>query len=109
MAKERQWVTTEEAAELLGVTTSYVRELLNRAQYDSTIRLKGTKCGKEWRIDRKSVNDYLGISIDENDYKKDLYIKELEGRVNAYEIKIKAFEALALTLQGLLGNGIGRI
>lgn len=104
MTSNRNWLTTDEAAEYLGVTSAYVRELLNRAQYDSSIKLKGTKCGKEWRIDRKSVNDYLGISIDENNYKKDLYIKELEGKVELYKTKLQAFEALAVTLKGLLGN-----
>ena len=87
-----------------GHTSAYIRELLNRAQYDNSIKLKGTKCGKEWRIDSKSVNYYLGISIDENNYKKDLYIKELEGKVKLYETKLQAFETLAVTLQGLVGN-----
>ena len=66
MTSNRNWLTTDETADYLGVTPAYVRELLNRGQYDSSIKLKGTKCGKEWRIDRKSVNDYLGIEIDEN-------------------------------------------
>ena len=83
--------------------------MLNRGQYDSSIKLKGTKCGKEWRIDRKSVNDYLGIEIDENNYKKDLYIKELEGKVELYKTKLKAFEALAVTLQGLICNDVNRV
>lgn len=104
MTSNRNWLTTDETADHLGVTPSYVRELLNRGQYDSSIKLKGTKCGKEWRIDRKSVNDYLGIEIDENNYKKDLYIKELEGKVKLYETKLQAFEVLAVTLQGLVGN-----
>ena len=47
---------------------------------------------------------YLGIEIDENNYKKDLYIKELEGKVKLYETKLQAFEVLAVTLQGLVGN-----
>ena len=104
MTSNRNWLTTDETADYLGVTPAYVRELLNRGQYDSSIKLKGTKCGKEWRIDRKSVNDYLGIEIDENNYKKDLYIKELEGKVKLYETKLQAFEVLAVTLQGLVGN-----
>ncbi|WP_330394886.1 hypothetical protein, partial [Clostridioides difficile] len=62
-----------------------------------------------WRIDRKSVNDYLGIEIDENNYKKDLYIKELEGKVELYKTKLKAFEALAVTLQGLICNDVNRV
>lgn len=109
MTSNRNWLTTDEAAEYLGVTSAYVRELLNRGQYDSSIKIRGTKCGKEWRIDRKSVNDYLGISIDENNYKKDLYIKELEGKVELYKTKLQAFEALAVTLQGLLGNDVNRV
>lgn len=109
MTSNRNWLTTDETADYLGVTPAYVRELLNRAQYDNSIKLKGTKCGKEWRIDRKSVNDYLGIEIDENNYKKDLYIKELEGKVKLYETKLQAFEVLAVTLQGLLGNNVDRV
>ena len=81
MTKERDWLTTEEAAERTGHSPAYIREILNRAQYDKSIKLRGTKCGKEWRIDEKSVNEYLGIDINEKDYKKDLYIKELEGKV----------------------------
>lgn len=106
MVKEKQWSTTEEAAERIGVSSGYVRELLNRAQYDKTIKLKGTKCGKEWRVLNKSIDEFLGIEVSKEDYKKDLYIKELEGKVKAYEIKLNAFEALAITLQGLLGGRI---
>lgn len=109
MTSDKNWLTTDETAKYLGVTPAYVRELLNRGQYDNTIKLKGTKCGKEWRIDRKSVNDYLGIAIDETNYKKDLYIKELEGKVELYKTKLQAFEALAVTLQGLLGNDVNRV
>jgi len=101
--KQKEWLTTDEAAEKTGHTSAFIRELLNRAQYDKTIKLRGRKCGKEWRIDAKSVNEYLGIEVSEEDHKKDLYIKELEGKVRAYEIKLNAFEALAITLQNLLG------
>ncbi|MDC4241284.1 helix-turn-helix domain-containing protein [Clostridium tertium] len=106
MIKEKQWSTTEEVAERTGHSAAYIREILNRSQYDKSIKLRGTKCGKEWRIDSKSVDEYLGIEVSKEDYKKDLYIKELEGKVKAYEIKINAFEALATTLQGLLGGRV---
>lgn len=104
MIKEKLWLNTDEVAERIGTTPAFVRELLNRAEHDKTIKLRGTKCGKEWRIDSKSVNEYLGISVDEESFKKDLYIKELEGKIKAYEIKINAFETLAITLQGLIGG-----
>ncbi len=106
MSKDREWLTTEEVAERTGHTSAYIREILNRAQYDSSIKLKGTKCGKEWRIASKSVDEYLGLEVSKENYKKDLYIKELEGKVKAYEVKIQAFETLAITLQGLLGERI---
>lgn len=102
----REWTTVKEAAEKIGVTEAYVREILNRAQYDKSIKLKGTKVGKEWKVSYKSINDFLGINIDEESYKKDLYIKELEGKVKAYEIKIQAFETVATSLQGLIGGEI---
>jgi len=106
MIKNRDWLTTDEVAERTGHSAAYIREILNRAQYDKSIKLRGTKCGKEWRIDAKSVDEYLGIEVSEEDYKKDLYIKELEGKVKAYEIKIQAFESLATTLQSLVGGRI---
>lgn len=100
------WSTVKEAAEKIGVTEAYIREILNRGQCDKSIKLKGTKVGKEWRVNSKSINDFLGINVDEESYKKDLYIMELEGKVKAYEIKIQAFETLAVTLQGLIGGRI---
>lgn len=100
----REWTTVKEAAEKIGVTEAYIREILNRAQYDKSIKLKGTKIGKEWKVSYKSINDFLGINIDEESYKKDLYIKELEGKVNAYEIQVNSFKTLALTLQQLIGG-----
>lgn len=106
MVKNREWLTTEEVSIRTGHSVAYIRELVNRAQYDKSIKLRGTKCGKEWRIDSKSVDEYLGIEVSEEDYKKDLYIKELEGKVKAYEIKIQAFETLAVTLQGLIGDRV---
>ncbi|MDU4479721.1 helix-turn-helix domain-containing protein [Clostridium sp.] len=95
--------TVHEVAEKLGVTEAYVRELLNRGKIDKTIKLRGTKIGKEWRIDSKSINEYLGIEIDEKEYKKDLYIKELEGKVKALEIKIKSFKTVADSLNQIIG------
>ncbi|MVX64941.1 hypothetical protein GKZ28_14695 [Clostridium chromiireducens] len=100
----RSYATVKEAAEKIGVTEAYIRERLIRAQFDKSIKLRGNKVGKEWRIDPKSINDDLGINIDEESYKKDLYIKELEGRVKAYEIQINSFKTLASSLQQLIGG-----
>lgn len=99
----KDWSTVNEAAEKTGHTPAYIRELLIKAQYDNSIKLKGVKCGKEWRINSKSVNEYLGINIDEERYKKDLYIKELEGKINAYEIQFEAFKQVAGSLNNIIG------
>lgn len=99
----KQYKTVPEAAQQLGVTNEYVRELLNRAQYDKSIKLRGTKIGKEWRINPKSINDFLGINIDEESYKKDLYIKELEGKLKSLETQILAFKSVASSLNNIIG------
>lgn len=97
------WSTVKEAAEKIGVTEAYIREILNRGQHDKTIKLKGTKIGKEWRVNSQSINDYLGINVDEESYKKDLYIKELEGKLKSLETQILAFKSVASSLNNIIG------
>jgi hypothetical protein len=99
----KDWSTVNEAAEKTGHTPAYIRELLIKAQYDKSIKLKGVKCGKEWRINSKSINEYLGINIDEESYKKDLYIKELEGKVKTYQMQLEAFKQVAGSLNNIIG------
>ena len=99
----RPYKTVPEAAQQLGVTNEYVRELLNRAQHDKSIKLKGTKVGKEWRIDPKSINDFLGIDRDEESYKKDLEIAELKGKIKSYEMQLQAFKSVASSLNNIIG------
>jgi DNA-binding Lrp family transcriptional regulator len=96
------WSTVKEAAEKIGVTEAYIREILNRAQHDKSIKLKGTKVGKEWKVNSQSINDFLGINVDEESYKKDLYIKELEGKVKNLETKIQAFTQVASSLNNII-------
>lgn len=99
----KPYKTVPEAAQQLGVTNEYVRELLNRAQIDNSIKLKGTKIGKEWRIIPKSINDFLGIDRDEESYKKDLEIAELRGKIKSYEIQLQAFKSVASSLNNIIG------
>lgn len=94
--------TVAEAAEMMGVSCSYIRELLNRAKTDSMIKLKGKKVGKEWRIDTKSINDQLGINITDTDFEKDLYIQKLEEKIKIYEIKLDSIKALIGSASNML-------
>jgi excisionase family DNA binding protein len=48
-----EWITTEEAAELLNVTGAHVRYLLLQG------KLKGRKFGHVWAVLRSSVLNYL--------------------------------------------------
>ena len=50
------------------------------------------------------VNKYLGIDTDEESYKKELYIKELEGKIKAYEIQFSTVKNLVGTLESLVGR-----
>lgn len=51
MAEE--WITTQEAAELLNVTDAHVRYLLSQG------KLEGRKFGHVWAVLRNSVLNYL--------------------------------------------------
>lgn len=90
---KKLFLTVAEVAEKIGVTPAYVRELLNRSLVDNSIKLKGTKVGKEWRIHPESLNEYLGITSNAES-EKEVYIKELESKLKLYEFKFKMFENL---------------
>jgi|GEM_PF-1388456 hypothetical protein len=98
----KPYATVKEAAQKEGLTEAYIRERLIRARNDKSIKLRGTKVGKEWRIDPKSIDEDLGIEINEESYKKDLYIKELEGKVKTYQMQLQAFKSVANSLNNII-------
>ena len=52
MPPDRPWITTEEAADLIGVTTARIRQICN----DTPEALKAVKAGANaWVIDRKAA------------------------------------------------------
>lgn len=75
-----------EVSEMIGTTIPYTRELLRRGE------LKGKKVGKEWIIKREEVDKYLGITTNEEELKRELYIKELESKVKHYEFVLEAIK-----------------
>ena len=76
----------EEVANRIGATVPYARELCRRGE------IKAKKVGKEWSIDSKSVDEYLGITTSEEELKREIYIKELEGKVKHYEFILGAIK-----------------
>lgn len=92
---DREWYSVSEVAEILGVSKQTVREML------ITKKLPGTKAGREWRILKKDVQSFLGIS--ENANEKDLYIKELEAKVKYLTLQNEAFKNIANSLIKVIG------
>lgn len=94
--------TVAEAAEMTGLSQAYIRELLNRSKLDKSIKLKGAKAGKEWRIDTQSIYEYLGVQKANAEYTKDLYIKELEKQIEIYKGQINHFKSVLGILYNIL-------
>ena len=95
MSKQNKQVSTvTEAADIIGVTPAYVREVLNRAKADNTIKLKGTKVGKEWRIDTQSIYEYLGLANSNSSIDKDTYIEDLERQVQYYKGQFDHYKSI---------------
>ncbi|MBS5927550.1 MAG: helix-turn-helix domain-containing protein [Clostridium sp.] len=89
---------TDEVAEMLDKPRPFINNLIRQG------KLKAVKSGKEYLIHLNEVNKYLGIDTDEESYKKELYIKELEGKIKAYEIQFSTVKNLVGTLESLVGR-----
>ena len=98
MNKKLELLKTDEVAEMLKKPRSYINNLIRQG------RIKAIKSGKEYLIHLNEVNKYLGIETDEEIYKKELYIKELEGKLKAYEIQFSTVKNLVGTLESLVGR-----
>ncbi|MDU1825429.1 helix-turn-helix domain-containing protein [Clostridium sp.] len=98
MNKKLELLKTDEVAEMLKKPRSYINNLIRQG------KIKAIKSGKEYLIHLNEVNKYLGIETDEEIYKKELYIKELEGKLKAYEIQFSTVKNLVGTLESLVGR-----
>ena len=68
-------------------------------------KIKAVKSGKEYLVTLKEINKYLGIETSNEDINKELYIKELENKINKYEMKISTLENCINMMQSVLVNG----
>lgn len=68
-------------------------------------KIKAVKSGKEYLVTLKEINKYLGIETSNEDINKELYIKELENKINKYEMKISTLENCISMMQSVLVNG----
>lgn len=77
-----EMLNVEEASKISSLTTDHIRDLLRQG------KLKGIKSGKEWRIAREDLNNYLGIKTDIKSFERELYIKELESENRELKLKL---------------------
>lgn len=96
--EKRDWVIGTEFAEATGTTPGYVGEEIRAGN------IKATKCGKTWRIPKTEINRKLGIEINEDSYKKELYIKDLESKIKEYEVKFNTMENLLKSAASVLDS-----
>ena len=96
MSKPREILKTDEVAAELGKNRTFVTNQIRQG------KLKAVKTGKEYLVSREDLNAYLGIETNEEVYKKELYIKELEGKLKAYEVQFNTVKGLIGTLGNLI-------
>ena len=81
----KRMITIKEFAVKANLSEDHVRALLRGG------KLKGVKAGREWRISSTEADSFLGIN-NSADYKRELYIKDLEGKVKSYEVQLSALK-----------------
>lgn len=81
----KRMITIKEFADKANLSEDHVRALLRGG------KLKGVKAGREWRISSTEADSFLGINT-AADYKRELYIKDLEGKVKSYEVQLCALK-----------------
>ena len=86
-----------EVAEMIGKPASSIRNEIRSG------RLKATKSGVEYLIDKKEGDRYLGIETSDESLKKDLEIEKLKGQVKSLQTKIEAFKSVANSLNNIIG------
>ena len=93
-------LTIKETAERLRFTEAHVRKLLREK------KIKGKKAGRMWLVPLDEVNKFLGIESDAKTKEKDVYIKDLENKVESYEAKFTLFESLVAVLEDTINRGV---
>ena len=101
-----EWLSAEEAAKKLGLSVGYVRELCNIGMYDKENGIVANKVGKSWRILPNEITRKLGIESNSLDYKKDMYIKELEAKIVYYETQFNIVKNLIGTIDNVVGGEV---
>ena len=98
MEISKEMINVEDVSKFTNFKESYVRQLLREG------KIKGIKVGKEWRIHKKELYDFLGVETDIEMVEKEVYIKELQAQVSSYKTKLQAMEGLVNGIYNILGT-----
>lgn len=96
MSKSLVYKVTE-VAEIINKPPATVRNEIRKG------KLKATKSGTEYLIEKSEVDRYLGITTNDESLKKDLEIAELKGKIKSLETKVQAFKSVASSLNNIIG------
>lgn len=96
MSKALVYKVTE-VAEIINKPPATVRNEIRKG------KLKATKSGTEYLIEKSEVDRYLGITTNDESLKKDLEIAELKGKIRSLETQIQAFKSVASSLNNIIG------
>ncbi|MDR3594931.1 helix-turn-helix domain-containing protein [Clostridium sp.] len=86
-----------EVAEIINKPPATVRNEIRKG------KIKATKSGTEYLIEKSEVDKYLGIETNDESLKKDLEIAELKGKIKSLETKVQAFKSVANSLNNIIG------
>ncbi|BCZ49322.1 hypothetical protein psyc5s11_53890 [Clostridium gelidum] len=96
MSKALVYKVTE-VAEIINKPPATVRNEIRKG------KIKATKSGTEYLIEKSEVDRYLGIATNDESLKKDLEIAELKGKIKSLETKVQAFKSVASSLNNIIG------
>lgn len=96
MSKGIELLKTDEVAKELGKKREFVTSEIRKG------KIKAVKSGGEYLISRRDLNTYLGIESEDELLRKDLIIKELQAKIQSYEVKFNAFKGMLSTMKNMV-------
>lgn len=94
----KEMLNVKEASEIANVTIGHFRELIRLK------KINAIKVGKEWRVSREELNNYLGVKTDIKSFERELYIKELEAENMQLKLKLNLAQTNISNILSLIGN-----
>ncbi len=91
-----EFLKTDEVALELGKKREFITSEIRKG------KLKAVKSGGEYLISRRDLNTYLGIESEDELLRKDLIIKDLQIRLQNYEVKFQALKGMLNTIENMV-------